>query len=259
MGSDVELVGAEHIVGAGDELGVQADGGEGVETLAVEEDVFMREEFGGDGEGTVVSPVGLADPLKGVLVVAEKGVWNLAGGEKVGMDAAGDGGGDGEGSGRSYCARCILGEGPRAIEGEMEEEGRLRGRGSGAGEAGRAGDEGDGEEEETEERGQIVEGEGHIDRQFDSARACAGRREDEVFGKRDRLRLSSLASQRPIPTAGATRSARTRSTRFADFTDAKGPSPGSPRAVYQRSRHRQAASIGHVPDGSGHSHMEPCR
>src|SRR5690606_6867294 len=93
-GLHVPAVGDEHVVGRGDLFAVEKNGGDGVEAVGAELDAVLAEEGGGGGELGAVFPVALLDPLQVEFVDAVKRVGDFAGGEQVGVNAAGDGGGE---------------------------------------------------------------------------------------------------------------------------------------------------------------------
>ena len=89
---DIETVGEEHVVRAGDPMTVQRDGGEGVEAFGHEVEMFLV--AGSEIEFAAVLPVAFLDPLQIFFVRAPKGVGDEFVAEQVGVDAAGNPGGE---------------------------------------------------------------------------------------------------------------------------------------------------------------------
>ena len=89
---DVELPGAVHVVGPCHQLAVDADGGQGVESVTTQQHPVGFEQGGTDPEVPPIAPVRLADPLQVFLVLAEERIFDRPQGQEIGVYAAGDGG-----------------------------------------------------------------------------------------------------------------------------------------------------------------------
>ena len=108
----IELIGAVHILGGAHQLTVDGDGGQGVQSVAVEYHGVVLEQTGGDGEAAAVYKIMVHDFQRFVFVVPVERVGDLTGGEQVVIDGTGDGGIDpGEGTAGNV-------QGPGTAQGE---------------------------------------------------------------------------------------------------------------------------------------------
>ncbi len=89
---DRESVADEHVFRLGDDLAVEADGGEGIEAVSDEFQHIVSKLLRREGKLGLVAPVLVGDPLEVPLIGTPEGIGNQLVVEQIGMDAAGHAG-----------------------------------------------------------------------------------------------------------------------------------------------------------------------
>ena len=89
-GFHIEFIGAVHVLGGAHQASVDRNGGQGVQTVAVQHHGVIFQQRGGDGEASAVDKVVIHQLQCFVFVVAVEGIGNLTGGEQIVVNRAGD-------------------------------------------------------------------------------------------------------------------------------------------------------------------------